>query len=269
MKKIIYVLFVTIINVIVFGQNTVVQNNDRDNFEKMTFEVLLNKSSFVISEPIFINFKISNQTESQQKIYAPDFIRESKLKVISVDKTLVFDHLSPLSVDGISFPAVVPPNWTSFKDEMFNSSFTGYFFPESGKYKLQFVLHNPGMEKFIESNIIEITIEKPNGINKDALDFMTKHQDFFGLSSWAGDGKNSLVLLEEFVSKYSQSAYGELAISSLADMYKSKNDLSKAQTEFEKIKTSDNKLIADEATKALGEIKARKICLEKTKAQKP
>ncbi len=266
MKKVTCVLVLALISAIVFGQTSVVQNTGKDDFEKMTFEVGLNKNSFVISEPIFIKFKFSNHTGVPQMTYSPAFIGESELKVSSRSKTLTHRNLSAFNgISGVRFPLTVPPAWVSTKDEILTSPFTGYIFPISGEYQLQFILRSSGSEKTIKSNIINITIEKPTGINKDALDFMKEHQEFFGLSSWTDDGKNSLALLQEFVSKYDQSAYGEPAISALADIYESKNELDKAQIEFEKIKSSKNKLIADEANKALENIKERKACLLRQK----
>jgi hypothetical protein len=98
---------------------------------------------------------------------------------------------------------------------------------------------------------------------------MKKHEDFFGMSSWAHDGEKSEPLLKTFVDKYGQSVYGELAISSLGSIYLAgRGDLEKASIQFEKIRASKHKVIADEAKRSLAEIARRRTELEKVKNNK-
>ncbi len=252
----------------VFAQTLIMPETSKDDFEKMTFEVEVNKDSYVMSEPIFVRFKFSNKTGLPQTTYSPSFLQESKLKVNFNGRTSVFDHLSSINGPGIRFAGTIPAGGFSTGDEMLSSPLVGTFFPEPGSYKFQFVLHSPGGDKTIESNVLEVTIEKPTGINKEAFDFIKKHQEFFGLSSWTYDGKNSEALLERLVNDYGQSVYGEIAISSLGFLYLAKGEIEKAKVEFDKIKSSENPIIAKEANRSLADITKRKADLQNLEKQK-
>ncbi len=168
----------------------------------------------------------------------------------------------------LDFPGLVPPTGVSTSDEVLNSPFVGVFFPEPGNYQLQFVLHSAGGDKTVKSDIIEVTIEEPEGINKEASDFMRKHREFFGLSSWTPNSNESQTLLETFVRKYGQSVYGEIAISTLGTFYLERGDFDKAKAEFEKIKSSGNTIIAKHANNFLTNIAKRKADLQKTQKEK-
>ncbi len=103
MKKLISLFVLVMANLAVFAQTSVVQETGRDDFEKMTFEVELDKNSYVMFEPIFVKFKFSNQTGVPQTTYSPSFLQESKLRVNFNGKTSVFEHLSSINGPGVRF----------------------------------------------------------------------------------------------------------------------------------------------------------------------
>lgn len=267
MKTLFGLLILTVAGIITYTQTEAGETTSQDDFEKMTFEVEFSKNNYVLFEPIFVKFKFSNQTGSPQTTYQPSFLQESKLKVNFNGRTSVFEHLSSVNGPGIRFPGDVPSLGFSISDEMLNSPSVGIFFPEPGNYQLQFVLHSAGRDKTIKSNIIKITIEKPAGIDNDAFKFMRKHHEFFGLSSWTPDSNESLTLLEKFIRKYGQSVYGETAISSLGIFYLARGEFEKAKVEFEKIKSSNNTIIAREANRSLADIAKRQADSQKIQKQ--
>ena len=99
-------------------------------------------------------------------------MRDSKLKVRSNGRTSVYEHFSSVNGGGVRLPGTVPPNWFSTSDDFLNPPSVGIYFPEPGDYQIQFVLRDWGGEKIIESKVVDITIEKPSGVNKKAFDFM-------------------------------------------------------------------------------------------------
>ncbi len=262
MKKI-FLLFTAIIIVLAFTQTSFLQEGNNNGFERMTFEVSLDKNSYVLLEPVFVKFKFSNQTGIPQIADSPVFIEESKLKVSFKGKTTIFNELSSGVGKPFRFPSAFQPNGFSSSEEIIASAFTGFFFSEPGNYQIQFVLRSSDGSKFIESNVIELQIMHPQGINKGAFDFMKRNKNFFGMSSWNPKGKEEETLLEWFVNNYGQSAYGEVAISNLASLYLSKGDIDKAHREFEKVKDSNHKSIADDAKNSLAKIAKKRVRLEK------
>lgn len=222
-----------------------------DDFRKMSFEIDLHKRTLVSGEPLFVKFKLSNRTRSPLSILPPLFIHDSKLKVTINGKSSIFNDLSG-TTGGPRLLQSVPPDWLTTEEVVLGSPYTSYFFPKPANYQIQFVLDSATGDKTLESNVIDITIIKPSGINKEAYDFMNKHGEFFGLSSWSPLTKEDLSLLETFVRKYGRSVYGELAIVSLGTYYYvALRKFDQAIEEFEKVRFSKNTLNATEAKRSL------------------
>jgi hypothetical protein len=256
-----------LISSIVVAQTVTKQNQKiKDNFGKMTFEVELNKNKYVLLEPIYIKFKFSNQTKNPQPTYSPVFIQESKLRVSSDGEVVEFNQLSSITNKPFRLNRIFQPGEVLISNEVISSAFAGVFFPKPGNYQIQFVLSSSDGNKTIESNTIDIVIEEPTGINKEAYDFMIRHNEYFGMSSWNNGGPAEISLLEKFVNKYDESSYGEIAISNLGYLYLNQGELDKAQVEFEKLKFSNSKLLAEEAKSALVEIEKKKVSLKELKS---
>jgi hypothetical protein len=269
MRKLIGLFILTTVSLVVLAHTSHVQEKSKDNFEKMSFEVELNKNSYLPLEPIYAKFKFSNQTGAPLAIERPQFLVDSKLRVSFKDKLSEFNRLTLSTGRPQPMPGEIPVFQHGDVYErgyILNTGLEG-FFPEPGSYQIQFVLYSPdGGTKSIVSNLIEITIENPRGIDKEAFEFLNKYKNetlFFG-----GEKGNGQFLLETFVNKYSESVYGEYAIYQLGLAYRYKNEIDKAQVEFEKIKSSKNKYIADIANESLEDVARTKAYLEKMKQQK-
>jgi hypothetical protein len=281
MKKVINSVLLAI--VLLISLQLLQAQTDNQNVES-NFKVEFQKSAYLLLEPVVAKLTLPVGVKTDCHFREETLVKitfESEIKEFNGISSLIitccgmneelprnsnFDLLllvdaktgKPLKTNEQK-PAPMPKTYETYQDLGRLSE----FFPKPGKYEIQFVFG-----KF-ESNKAELIIEEPTGINKEAFSFLNKYVGNSISYDWVWSEKNGIALLEEFVAKYGKSVYGDQAISYLGNIYKLRDDVDKAQTEFEKIKTSDNKLIADEAKKALEEIKARKICLEKTKAQKP
>lgn len=264
MKKIFCLILLTTVNLVSFAQNSMVEKKSSSNFEKMSFEVSLDNDNYMPLEPMFAKFSFANKTSDELITEIPNFLQETKIRVGFDRKIRDINYLGSVIGNGIRFPSTFKPNEIYEKEEMLGPS-VGWHFTEKGTYQLQFILRSADGSHTLESNLIEIEIREPQGKDKEAFNFLNKHRDFFGLSSWFPEKKECENLLETFVNKYSQSVYGELAISSLGDTYFSKGEFDKAKAEFEKISSSDNKYIADNAKRSLTEIEAKKKALEQTR----
>ncbi len=260
MKTIKTLTIAFVLVIIVVAKSFAQESNDNSDFNQLSFEVELNKTTYFSLETMFVTFRLINRTQNSVIADRPSFLNDSTLKIINFrGETKEITSMSLSSGRPQKLPGKKPmlqPSQTY--EEITVPSITSEIFSDKGKYKLQFFLNG------LASNVIEITITDPTGLNKDAFDFFSQYQ---GRNSfeWIWTEKNGIVLLEEFVSKYGESVYGEQAIYALGNIYKARDEIEKAQNEFEKIKTSDNKLIANQANKSLQDIKTRKMCLEKDK----
>lgn len=268
MKKLTYLMGFFLVGLIAVAQDqNLGQNRVVDDFENMSFQVALEKDTYLLFEPLYATFRFSNQTGKPQTTYIPVFLRESTL-IINFNGSI--KEYYPLNTNipiPFRFPGVSRPG-AVYEEEGILSSMLDLWFPEPGSYQLQFVLRSIDGAKTISSNTIELTIAEPRGLEKEAYEFLKIHEKYAGLFFWVHVEKDNLPYLEEFVSKYSQTPYGELAIYHLGAAYKWNGDLDKAQAEFEKLKSSKRKSIADEAEKALNDVKERKALLQKSKPEK-
>ena len=114
-------------------------------------------------------------------------------------------------------------------------------------------------------------VVSPEGLDKNAFNFINGQvknirfgSTLFGVMLL--QEKNGSDLLKMFVDRYGESGYGVYAIDMLGTYYLSyEKDMDKAEAEFEKIKSSENKFIANNACKILKEIEKRKTELESKK----
>lgn len=263
MRKIIILLILLVTNSVAYAQTSDLTAKRNAGFDKLTFEVELNKNSFLPFEPLLVKFKVFNQTKLPLAADNPQFLRDSVLKVTNSNGRIIeVNSLITSQGRALPLPGQIPilqplQSYEEIKIPAIDSN----VFSEPGKYKLQFILY--GGTKPLESNVIEVAIEIPLGIDKDAFDYLNKN----GKNVWFAPSfrENCFNLLRNFVDMYGESTYGKYAIKSLASYYFYKGELDKAQTEFEKIKDSQNKVIAEEAKRSLAEIENKKTALKNEK----
>lgn len=274
MKKASFI-FTTVLFMLVFFQDTSTQVNkddvdfekapkqeiyktDKDDFEKMSFEVELNKTDYVLLEPIGIIFKFSNKTDKSLTSYTPNFLTKTSVKVSHNNESWE-RALYNLSINSpVRFPTIFMPGKTIESNGILQPNYTSKFFAEPGKYQIQFFLSgsSEGVEK-ISSSVFEVEVKQPTGIDNEAFLYLKKHQSPLSSDLFYIDKRKNAEdarRLEAFVSKYGSSVYGEYAIYSLGNFYLFYNELEKAEIEFEKIRSSDSKIIAEAAAKALAEV---------------
>jgi len=255
MKKIITISILFLISLCSLGQTTNSERKEKTDLEKLIFEVKLNKESYLPFEPVFVTFELSNKTnkvlEAKQP---PDFLRSSQIKITNPQgKTVEIRGLSLTSGGGVNLPGYkfeLKPH-QSYREE-YVPAIDPKVFSETGNYELQFFLNG------LESNLIEMEVVSPQGLDKAAFDFISEHGKdiWFGRMLQEEEGSN---VLKIFVQNYGESGYGEYAINLLGKYYlHEEKNIDKAEVEFEKIKSSENKIIAYEAKRFLKEIEQRK-----------
>lgn len=260
MKKIIGLFVLTMAGILLFAQNFYAQEK-AGSVEDL--DVQFEKPSYFLLEPIFATFKYKlSSTENM-----PELSRETLVRVYFNGKTTEFSGLTFNITKGEPQPlpagnfvlknsASAPQNRDYEKEQIIERS--AEFFPHAGDYKIQFVLRG------IASKLIDIKIENPIGLNKDAFNFLNQHEGNVSFD-WVWKEKNGIALLETFVDKYGDSVYGETAIQILGIYYFFCDEHDKAQAAFEKIKNSPHKPVFENAKQFLSDIAKRKAELQKQK----
>lgn len=237
-----------------FTQKVLPQSASTGNagFENMSFEIeLMDKTDYVPLEPVRIKCKFLNKTNEAQTIIPPDFKSESGIEVDFNGERKQFYEISLFRVFIARQPMALQVG-KEIEQIITLDTKLDEFFPKPGSYSIRLVVR-AAEGKTVESNALEINIVEPEGIDKEALNFIRQnkiHNTYPMLFTWKEDvkAKNGKTLLEEFVSKYSESVYGELAIYKLGKLYFIKGENEKARIEFEKLKFSKNPLIYNNET---------------------
>lgn len=267
MKKLIEVCCIAVI-CMALAQLFTAQEKINGGVER-TFRAEVEKSTYFLLEPVFVRFNL--QLPSDEK--PPKVVEDVLVRVSSKGATKEFRGLtSTISTSGD--PQGLPRgNIAEVAVERAKPVFFDYnedviidrgseFFPEPGAYQLQFVLKFSGVT--LRSNTVEINVEEPTGLNKEAFEFLNKYENPSSFY-WVWKIDDGVDCLREFVDKYGSSVYGVHAISHLAGIYLARGENDKAKAEFEKIKTSQNPMIARQAAAGLSEIARRETNLQKAK----
>lgn len=267
------IMSVIALGLLLFARDVSAQtvSTQKDGFEKMTFNIAFDKSSYFQLEPITVSCKFANTTDNPQAAHIPYFKTQSSLDVYFKGKKKQFNSITSFSVLMASGSPLIFKPGDRYEDEITLDTSLDEFFPQPGTYMIQLSL--TGSEgKLIQSNSLEIIIKEPKGIDKEAFDFIQQnkaHNRYPILFVWNNDikCKDGKILLEEFVSKYSESLYGEYAIYQLGNYYFRNHEPEKAKIELEKLKFSNNPRIAKEAGATLSDVEKNIRAKENEKPQ--
>jgi hypothetical protein len=211
----------------------------------------LDQPTYLPYEPLFVKFILSNRTNEPIAARKPQFLHNAKLLVTNLQgKTTEVSGLTLTTGGGPLLPGEAQSSLLR-PSQRYEEIDIPYISPdvmsEPGKYTIQFLLSD------LRSNIIDVVIEEPKGIDKQAFEFLNTH----GKDVWFGnifEQRDGLRSMEEFVILYGQSKYGDEAIYQLGKRYMITGQKEKAQRELEKIKNSKNLFIAENVKEMLAKI---------------
>lgn len=223
-------------------------------------QVELEKSNYLLLEPIFIKLKykpVSNVNKST-------LLEITSVRITSNSETREFRGLTQIVTQGEpqSLPGnnrvpglLIPEPQLSYCEKYGVIDRVSEFFPQPGNYRLQFFLNG------LTSSPIDIKVEHPIGAEKKAFEFLKKREGNVSFY-WVWNEKNGVSLLEEFVDRYGRSAYGDMAIHFLGNIYFAKGQFDKARIEFEKLINSRHLQLVEDARRLLVDIEKRKAEIE-------
>lgn len=207
------------------------QQNDASEvgkFSELTLEISSKKNRFVRLEPIPVTFTLSNQTERE-------IPGHTSLSLGSKYLDLYIQHDGG-EMQKIEYPAkepryfgVTPRNIK--QGERFNrrhliSLQLDQLFPAAGVYRLQVVFQDDKLKEMIKSNIIDIKIVEPTGVDLEAFNYLSTQvdaSDFF-----EGVIRPSPEKVSEFVDRFGDSSYAPYAIYQLGQFHFIRGDYPEA-----------------------------------------
>lgn len=132
-------------------------------------------------------------------------------------------------------------------------------FPYPGEFQLQAELLDVDGKKTIKSNHLRVRIIEPAGLDRQALDFIKNNSNpsYFLNGYERIVNKKPLSILEEFVSRFSETAYGNYAAFQLGEVYLSKKDYEKAIKHLEKLAKKSDFVFAERVEDYLDKAKEK------------
>ena len=242
--------------------NLAQQQDDADpalNFSNLTFEIATtNKKEFVKLEPIPITLTLSNKTTQtilghRALGFSANLVR---VFVVQEGREQEVPQLSPFAKEMFIKPVEMKPGESYHAKELFTLNLDSLF-PKPGEYQIQAILLFPNSKLTVKSNTVAIHIREPEGIDRQAFDFIqanSRSSDFLSGRYLSGHQK-AQSLLERFVMNYGESVYGDYATFLLGELYFVQEEYEKASELFLKVANKPDFAFSDKVSDHLNKLK--------------
>lgn len=224
----------------------------------LTFEVITRQNSYLLREPIPLELKLSNQTNVPIKSGSRFRVQDTNFLVYDETGKNTRWELAKYSLDGSPSGVIeILPGKKMESENLLDGKLAEMIFPHAGIYEVQveyvYNIYTPQQEqiKFI-ANPVRIIIREPQGIDKQAYDFLT---GTYEPARQRSDATPLKQLAQDFVDKFQNSVYAKYMIVELASIYRGAED-AKALRELCKIYNVDF-YHTKQVKKALLEINAK------------
>lgn len=265
-KLFLSVIVAAILSVFVGGNQisvAVQQKDSRDTltFSNLTLEIGTAKDEYLPLEPIPIVLDLINQTKKRVAWRHAFSQNDTELFVVSFDGSVKkIDIQKPLLelIEASPHPKVFEPGGS----EHFKPLVTVWLndiLSQPGNYQIQAVIHGANWSEEIKSNLLPVRIAEPEGLNKQALDYLMSEPSLFDLFAGYDLSENpkALSTLEGLAKNYSESVYGDYASFRLGELYFYKKKHRKAQEYFDKVDKNANFIFAAKLSNYLTKLKAQ------------
>ena len=242
-------------------------SSQKSDFSDLTLEIATAKEEFNQLEPIPLALTLSNKTDETITASTAlnfDYHFLTLFVRLPGGERQMIERLSMLQkFVGVGSGKIKPSQTTQLKQLV--DIELDKIFPYPGEYQLQAELMDGDSKKVIKSNHLRIRIMEPQGLDRQAFDFIKKN----GNPSYFLNGyervvdKKPLSILEEFVSRFGETAYGDYATFQLGEVYFYGKDYEKAIKHLEKLANKPDFVFSERVKEYLSRGK------EKVKHQKP
>ena len=259
-------LLVSLALVLLISATATAQRRDWDGFKDLTLEIEAPKESHLQLQPVPLVLSLTNKTD----------------RVLNGHSALQFSaHYLRLSVrregekwreagqvTGLYAMVSVKPRAMSPGDKFTKNEILAFrieeIFPGPGTYELKARLSCSDGRQLIESQPITIRIREPEGQDLEAYNFLRKHTEpeFFFTGVGAVRDKSTADTLETFVTRFRETAYGDDASYTLAQVKFVKNELATARFHFEGLAKKRDFIFAERVRDYLEKIERKLALLE-------
>lgn len=209
------------------------------NFSDLTLKIAAPKKEVLQLEPLPLVLELSNETDhSIMGHTALDFsfnhinllVRQSGGSIREVKE------LSPSSGRVIVSERKIESGERHESKQVVTINLAKIF-PQPGSYEVQAVLFDVEWQEQVKSNIITINIVRPQGIDREAFEFIEGQSTapYFFCALEITTDANALRALEEFEANFGESGYGDYASFQLGRFYFFQDQFAKARVRLEKI----------------------------------
>jgi TolA-binding protein len=277
-KKFCYLTIVAIALLLPLANDSFANNAQQaSGFSNLTLEVTVAKEEFIQFEPIPLTLTLSNKTD--QPIFGHSVLDLSS-SLISLlvgrdnsELQEVEERLSLLSGGMRVHEKIIRPG-ENHQSKQLLTIHLDKIFPETGSYQIQFVLRDLTGQEAIKSNRLKIRIREPKDLETQALYYITSkaYPSYFltGSTSFGSD----LNSLQEFVSHFRETPYGDYAAYKLGRLYFVREQYEAAIESLEKLATKPDFIFATQvlsdlvqANDKLGNTEKAKRYLDMLKTQ--
>lgn len=186
----------------------------------LIFEVSTDQNHYLLREPISLNLRLSNQTDAPLKVGTSINLSDTNFIVLNeAGETVRWEmrnHYLSSSIYGL---IQLHKGQKRESDVLLDGKMAEKIFPRPGRYEvlLEYVYYENVQEPTkVISNRIIITIREPQGINKQAYNFLTEVYE-------PARQKSDIIplkhLRQNFVNQFPNSVYAKYLIVELAKLY--------------------------------------------------
>jgi len=202
-------------------------------FSNLTFEIATDKKEFVRLEPIPVTLTLSNKTDHTIPGHGALGFSANLVKVFVArndDKPHEIQQLSPFAAEVVVRPVEMRPG-ESFQAKELLALNLGAVFPEPGAYRLYSVLFDPNSKQQVRSNTLSVHILEPEGIDRQAFEFLQANSKDANLLSgrYLSGNRKAQNALEMFVRIFDKSVYGDYAAFLLGELYFEQEEYDRAK----------------------------------------
>lgn len=206
---------------------------------KLTLEVSTSQNNYLLLEPIPIKFKLLNQTNVPIIWSGSLSLSENVYLLVKGGNGAEIRSESFFSGGGLIGSSVMQPGMNVEKLVLLNEKRSEMIFARPGRYEVRvefnYYKNSEGQQhEKIFSNAITINIQEPQGINRQAYEYIkrTLEPDEFNVHP------SQFVLLQQyFVNNFGNSVYGKYMVVKLAGTYEVLGEHAKAERELCRIST--------------------------------
>lgn len=226
-------------------------------FTDLTFEIASPTQTLLPLQPVPIMLKLSNQTEEPVMGYKSVSFRGSPVSLY-VRKNGSKERLpiSPLTtISGLyGLKNIVVPPGDSYEAKEWIILNLNKYLPEPGIYELQAILANDDGTQTIESNVISIEIQEPNGANRNAYNLI-KNSSFQEHLFSDMEFEKKKNVLERIANQYSNSSYAQNAYFVLGERHFIRRQYAQALAYFVRLENDNGFFFADKVRNYLAVIR--------------